>query len=209
MENYNIIPLFAKPLLETTLPLSLSKIIPFLDKQEMLTGNEEDVYKSFGSRSKNSYILNLPECKPISDYILSVAKDFGTQILNYAHLNYKFTQSWISIKNPGEQHSAHVHPNSLLSGVFYYGKILDNTPSIGFEPEVSHLNLQPSYKNGFNPILETYFLKPKPGTMYLFPSYYKHLVPKNETNLPRKSVAFNIIPTDCFGEEQNLTELKV
>ena len=33
-------------------------------------------------------------------------------------------------------------------------------------------------------------------------------VPKNTSNQDRKSLAFNVVPRDGFGHEENLTQLK-
>ena len=207
--TFDIIPLFSRPLLVDTLPPHLSKITSFLDTQEIRKEptNEEGL-REYGLRSKNSYILNLPECKPLSDHIFSLAKHFGVQVLNHDYENYKFSQSWISIKNPGQYHRAHTHPNSLISGVFYYGSFSDDTPAIGFTSEEPNRNLQPSYKNNQNPFLADELLVAKPGLLYMFPSHYVHYVPENKTNLSRKSLSFNIVPINGLGAEDNLTELK-
>lgn len=211
MENskYQILPIFSRPLLAATLPSHLSGISSFLDKQKMREEMDGDYPNEYGIRSESSYILNLPECKLISEYILSLAKDFGTQVLNHDCEGYKFSQSWISIKKPNQYHRTHQHPNSLISGVFYYGTFLDDTPAIGFKPDEFPKNLQPSYKNDQNPFLLEELFTAKSGYLYMFPSHYLHFVPENRTNIDRKSVAFNIIPTKGFGIETNLTELKV
>jgi ectoine hydroxylase-related dioxygenase (phytanoyl-CoA dioxygenase family) len=47
----------------------------------------------------------------------------------------------------------------------------------------------------------------EPGLLVLFPSYLHHSVPVNKSNSVRCSLAFNIVPTTGFGEEESLTEL--
>lgn len=209
MKDTNIIPLFAQPLLEATLPQNFSKFIEVLDKQEINQDADQVSIDNFGLRSSNTFILNLPELKDLSSYILSLVTYFGSNILNHDHSEYKFTQSWISLKPPGSSHSSHIHSNSLISGVFYYGKILKDTPSIGFEPNHLSLNLNPRLKDNHNPLFQSHFFRPTPGTLYIFPSFYKHFVPKNETNITRKSLSFNVVPTDGFGDEEDLTQLKL
>jgi ectoine hydroxylase-related dioxygenase (phytanoyl-CoA dioxygenase family) len=49
----------------------------------------------------------------------------------------------------------------------------------------------------------------KPGTLVLFPSYLKHTVSVNNTNTPRRSLAFNSIPTTGFGSQGMLTEINL
>lgn len=206
--TYKVIPIFSQPLLESNLPQDLSNIVPFLENQKIKKQNNLESSKRYGFISENTYILNSPKCKFLSNYILSLAKAFGDQILNYNHSHYKFTQSWISIKPPGSHHVAHHHPNSLISGVFYYGEFLEDTPSLCFDPQPPLNSPAPHFKNNVNPLLESFCVKPKFGSIYMFPSYYTHHVPENRTNLPRKSVAFNIIPIDGFGSEDQLTRIK-
>jgi ectoine hydroxylase-related dioxygenase (phytanoyl-CoA dioxygenase family) len=47
----------------------------------------------------------------------------------------------------------------------------------------------------------------QPGTLVLFPSNLKHTVAVNNTDTPRKSLAFNSIPTTGFGSRGQLTEI--
>ena len=145
--TYKVIPIFSQPLLESNLSQDLSNITPFLESQKIKEQNNPEAFTSYGFISENTYILNSPECKFLSTYILSLAKDFGDQFLNYNHSDYKFTQSWISIKPPGSYHKGHSHPNSLISGVFYYGEFLEDTPSLCIEPQHPPSSLQPHFKN--------------------------------------------------------------
>ena len=46
--------------------------------------------------------------------------------------SYELSQSWVSRKLPGQHHTMHTHPNSLISGVFYYGPIEENSSAIKF-----------------------------------------------------------------------------
>jgi ectoine hydroxylase-related dioxygenase (phytanoyl-CoA dioxygenase family) len=54
----------------------------------------------------------------------------------------------------------------------------------------------------------SYNINFKPNMLVLFPSYLTHSVSKNLTDIPRKSLAFNVIPKNGFGKEGNLNELK-
>ena len=47
----------------------------------------------------------------------------------------------------------------------------------------------------------------EPGLLVLFPSWLHHSVPQNITDSVRCSLAFNVVPTTGFGEEESLTEL--
>ena len=53
----------------------------------------------------------------------------------------------------------------------------------------------------------TFSLEFQPGLLALFPSYLFHSVPVNESDKVRSSVAFNVVPKNSLGQEENLTEL--
>jgi uncharacterized protein (TIGR02466 family) len=210
--EYEVIKLFPQLLFKATLPTNLSPITNWLDKQVILTEEKGVNTEEFGERSENVQILNEPECKELSNFILNLTYKYADEHLNYNHKSYIFTQSWISIKQPGQYHATHSHSNSLISGVFYYGEIDINTPGIGFlqtEAPQTYCMLSPKYKNDIKPQYEPHMLSTYPGTLFLFPSYLMHFVPPNTSNIPRKSLAFNIIPSDGFGEDRTLNYLNI
>lgn len=207
--NYEILELFPTPVYTTMVPPSFSKVIPFFDRQDMGTDSDHDNY---GYRSKDSYLLDKPECKELSDFILGNAKIYADQ-LGYDYPEYRFGQSWISVKAPGQHHTMHTHPNGLISGVFYYGPIAEKTPAIKFhkmkvgvnvsyiEPKTVHKKKDLKYAH------QDFSITFEPGLLVLFPSYLHHSVPVNKTDKPRQSLAFNVVPKVGFGDERNLTEL--
>jgi uncharacterized protein (TIGR02466 family) len=205
--NFEIVDLYPIPLYIGNLPSHLSSITSFLNSQE--TTNDPSK-KYYGSRSVNSYILNESPCLKLSNHILNETLNYGSNFLGYGYKEYKFSQSWISHKSPGESHVRHTHPNSLISGVLYYGDFDTNTPSIIIhnpKPKVTlRPKIDPSKINQYSS--QEFYLKPTPGMLILFPSDLDHSVPENTTNQIRKSLAFNIVPTEGFGMEEELTELK-
>jgi len=213
--NYKIIDIFPTPIFYDSLPIEFSELESFFDSQELYTSKNITNPITFGERSKNSYILNLPELSKLSEYILSLAITYGNEILNYNYDKYKFSQSWLSLKYPNQHHREHNHPNSLISGVLYYGDFLKDTPLINFhkmEMGINSFILSPKQKQlGDNPKYSSnqYTLSIQPGNLILFPSYLVHSVPENNTDQVRKSLAFNIVPEGGFGEESHLTELKL
>ena len=162
----------------------------------------------YGCNSLDTYIFSNKECEKISSYILKLVKDFG-DMLGYQYEDYKFTQSWLTWKYPGQSHMKHIHANSLISGVFYYDRVEENIPSIMFvNDEFFNLNLKPSHKPNKNYSFSRHVeeVKVKPGMLLLFPSYLSHCVPTNNTNYIRKSLSFNVVPKKSLGEEKELTE---
>lgn len=211
MSNYQILELFPTPLLVTTLPNSLSNIVPWFYQQEML-GEEVDSV-NFGERSKNSYILDEPECTDIKSYILNLTQEYGNA-LGYDYENYRFSQSWLSYKHPNQHHAYHTHPNSLISGVFYFGIPDPQTPAIKFHKPEGGINasyISPKTLSNFKELKyaqKEFSINFEPGTLLLFPSFLPHSVPLNKSENTRCSLAFNIVPSLGLGDEGNLTELK-
>lgn len=207
--NYEIVELFPTPIYTAMIPPAFSKVVSFFDKQDMGTDSDHDNY---GYRSKDSYLLDKPECKELAEYILSSAKVYGDQ-LGYDYERYRFGQSWISVKAPGQHHTMHTHPNGLISGVLYYGPVGEKTPAIKFHKMTAGVNvsyIQPKIadkKRKIKYAQSEFSVMFEPGLLLLFPSYLHHSVPINKTDKLRHSLAFNVIPLKGFGDERNLTEL--
>jgi uncharacterized protein (TIGR02466 family) len=209
--NYEILELFPTPVFTTILPLEFSKITPWLFKQEMLS--EEIDSPNYGERSKNSYILEESEATDLKSYILELTTQYG-KLLGYDYDSYRFGQSWVSYKHPGQHHTMHSHPNSLISGVFYFGEPTDKTPAIKFHKLEGGFNvsyLSPKLvkdKRELKYSQKEFSIEFTPGLLLLFPSHLHHSVPLNKTDKTRCSLAFNVVPTVGLGEEASLTELK-
>ena len=206
-----VLGLFSIPVYKTYLPNNLSNIVEWFNNHELKNKNV-DIANFNGEVSKNTYILNEPECKDIANFILSKSKDFGKNYLYLGEKEYQFSQSCLSIKKHSQQHAPHSHGNSIISGVLYYGSIEKNTPGIGFiKPHYTPPSyfLDPGWVEGYNPMNESTILEAIPGIMYLFPSYLPHFVPQNNSKTDRKCVAFNILPKGSLGSEDDLTKLKL
>lgn len=210
MHKSEILDLFPTPVYTTMIPIELSAVIPFLDSRDMDTKSDE---ANYGRRSKDSYILNNPECTALSSFILKCVQDYSDSTLLYTYEGYKLLQSWVSHKEPGQHHMMHSHPNSLISGVFYYGAMEEYTPAIKFHKTiggVGQATIMPSVKSDkrSSKFAWTEFsVNFQPGLLVLFPSWLHHSVPQNITDSVRCSLAFNVVPTRGLGDEASLTEL--
>jgi uncharacterized protein (TIGR02466 family) len=210
-ETVEILSLFPTPVFTAIYTDGdLGETINFLDRCEMIdTGKAQE----YGLHSKDTYILENKECKPLQDFIMQSILIFGKEILMYDYDEYSFSQSWITHKLPGQYHTMHTHPNSLISGVFYYGEEDANIPAISFHKALGGINvsyLSPQYQKDRRKspyAWEKFSINYSTGLLLLFPSYLFHSVPINESNKVRKSIAFNVLPKEKIGEENNLTEL--
>ena len=208
--NTNVLELFPTPLVVTKMPNNLANIIPFLDAQAPNSGSD---VANYGERSDNSYILNEPECIETKTFILQQVKEFADNVLLYDYDEYELSQSWVSRKHPGQHHTMHTHPNSLISGVFYYGEPAPNTPAIKFHKMSGGMNVNQLQaktkpdKRSSKFAWDTFSVQFEPGLLVMFPSYLFHSVPMNKSDKIRSSVAFNVVPKSNLGQEENLTEL--
>jgi uncharacterized protein (TIGR02466 family) len=209
--KYEVIPLFPTPLYINEIPKQLVEDhISLLDSEKILQKEEST---SSGNISLDTFILDKPEYKNLNQYIIQHGINYAENFMSYDYKDYKFSQSWISIKNPNESHHAHLHSFSLISGVLFYGEFYNDTSNLTFlrsddytTNSTPHLKKSQENLNGFSST--SFSLYYKSNTLVLFPSYLKHEVSKNITNIPLKSLAFNIVPKEGFGEEKSLNRLK-
>jgi uncharacterized protein (TIGR02466 family) len=106
---------------------------------------------------------------------------------------------WANINPPGSMNRAHIHPNSLWSGV-YYIKAPQNSGQLKIEdPRSVAAMSRPRQKPGKLPDRlwrETHY-EPKAGRLIMFPAWLNHCVDPNESNDIRISVSFNFMQK-CF-----------
>jgi uncharacterized protein (TIGR02466 family) len=116
----------------------------------------------------------------------------------------QFTQSWVSHKSPGQYHTMHTHANSVVSGVYYFEDIDENSPIV-FHHTVSSNNLNTMDVPTNGPFSAS--LRVHKNNIVMFPSYLNHSVPINKSNKVRKSLAFNLVPVRTWGHPGSLNEL--
>ncbi len=115
------------------------------------------------------------------------------------------TQSWLNKNKKGESHHEHVHPNSMVSGV-WYPQIHEQLPPIQFRHRAQRdISLQTEKYNTFNSA--TFMLPMKRGELILFPSNLQHSVPVNNSEEERISLSFNSWPKGNMGDIKSLTYL--
>lgn len=183
----------------------------FLNTLQIGETTEIDIY---GQVSASTYILNEPAVGTLAAHILNEATFMARDILSWNVSGMQFTQSWVSIKNPGQYHVRHSHYNSVISGVYYFND--DN--GVNQSDLIFHKNKNPGNEFGtlqvqYNPNASTQFswetfnITPKKGLLVMFPSYLDHSVGINNSNISRKSLAFNLLPVGKLGSESGLTQV--
>lgn len=210
--DYKLYSIFPTPLLINQFMPSaeLTSFFSNVKPHPMFKDGADSAYA--GYYSEDIHILRNKECELLRKFILDNALSLATQVLGHSVKGLTDVLSWVSFKTQGEEHKAHNHPNSFISGVYYYSDVAEDTPIVFKRSRAtanSHELLVAKDNNNINQFSsETFTLKPKKGDLILFPSYLMHYVPKNPHKTTRTSVAVNIMPIEETGEEVFLTHFR-
>ena len=106
--------------------------------------------------------------------------------------NLKLEDLWINILSEGGNHSAHIHPNSVISGTTYIS-MPSGSSAIKFEdPRHSMMMAAPSRIKHAKEYLKPFiYINPSVGDVLLWESWLRHEVPANNSSEERISISFN------------------
>ena len=106
--------------------------------------------------------------------------------------NLKLEDLWINILPEGGNHSAHIHPNSVISGTTYIS-MPSGSSAIKFEdPRHSMMMAAPSRIKDAKEYLRPFiYVNPSVGDVLLWESWLRHEVPANNSSEERISISFN------------------
>ena len=196
-----LLQIFPTPILITKYEGDLNKEIKHINTLDWIEQKANNNFKS-----KDTYLLSHDQFKNIKIFIYESLNKF-TKNISQSDQRLVVTQCWLN-KNPkGSKHHEHVHPNSIISGVFYF-KQDPKLPPISFSKSIqSAMKLDPKKYNNLNS--ETFLLPCTDGELILFPSNLKHSVPVNMGDEPRISMSFNTFSIDTLGSENSLTHLDI
>ena len=192
-------------------PIYTTKINRGFTKQELqfvkeqkkhCTNNEGNI------NTKDNYILNRKEFKNIKKFLDKHCKDYlDTIICPKNNIELYITQSWLNYTEANQYHHQHAHPNSVVSGVFYFDSDIKNDKilftkggyqQISPETDKEKFNLWNSH---------TWFFPVETGQLIMFPSSTIHQVETKQGNNTRISLAFNTFYKGSVGSNAQLTEL--
>ena len=196
-----LLQIFPTPLLITKYEGSLVDELKHINTLDWIKQNSNENFKS-----KDTYLLDHEQFKNIKNFIYEALNKFTKNVFQ-SDQRLVVTQCWLN-KNPkGSKHHEHVHPNSIISGVFYF-KQDPKLPPISFSKSIQHaMKLDPKKYNNLNS--ETFLLPCTDGELILFPSNLKHSVPVNMGDEPRISMSFNTFSIDTLGSKDSLTHLDI
>jgi len=109
--------------------------------------------------------------------------------------NLELGNFWININGIHDYNMPHDHQKSILSGVYYVDVPADNTGDLVLHRgDTSEYFLHSGVTRVETPTnAQTVSKKAVESTFYLFPSWTKHHVERNESDVERISIAFNFI----------------
>ena len=203
-----LLQLFPIPVMICPYPLDYSKELEWIRNAETRKENKGEQagngYTHYNRQSEDTFVLDKPELSSIRAFIEAKLHKFVTEIMASTD-KLVITQSWLNKNKKGESHHEHVHPNSMVSGV-WYPQIHEQLPPIQFRSRHQRdVTLQTEKYNTFNSA--TFMLPMTRGELILFPSNLQHSVPVNNSEEERISLSFNSWPKGNMGDEKSLTYL--
>ena len=196
-----LLQIFATPITVTKYEGSLTEELKYIDTLEWIKQKDNDNFQS-----KDTYLLKHEQLKNIKNFINECINKF-TKNIYQSDQKLVVTQCWIN-KNPKDSsHHEHCHPNSIISGVFYF-KQNSKLPPIQFSKTLQYsMTLHTEKYNNLNS--GTFYLPCTDRELILFPSNLVHSVPINKGDEERISMSFNTFSIDTLGLENDLTELNI
>ena len=202
-----LLQLFPIPVMICPYPTDYSKELEWIKNAETRKENKGDGsggYTHYNRQSEDTFVLDRPELANIRAFIELKIQKFATEIMASSD-KLIITQSWLNKNKKGESHHEHVHPNSMVSGV-WYPQIHESLPPIQFRHRNQRdVTLSTEKYNTFNSA--TFQLPMKRGELILFPSNLQHSVPVNQSDEERISLSFNTWPKGNMGDIKSLTYL--
>ena len=200
-EKDELLQIFPTPVLITKYEEDISKETKYVESLEYTSQKDN---KNF--RSADSYLFKHEPLKKIKNFCGESLTKYTEKVLNTKQ-RLVITQCWTNRNPPGAKHHEHVHPNSIVSGVFFF-RIGGKLPPIQFSKTNQNvMKLEPVKYTPIN--AETFMLPCVSGELLLFPSNLRHSVPVNLSEETRYSLSFNTFGIDILGSEKSLTHLDI
>ena len=197
--------MFSKPIYGKTVNIDTKKIVSMINKFDFKTAGS--ITDSNASSISNSlYVLDEERFKFLKDELMKEFYLFINEIMHYSN-KFEITTSWFTKTIKNESSAFHNHANCMLSGILYL-QTDENTGKINFEDfNDKRYKLVPDEHTVINS--DAIYYTPHDGLLLLFPSEVYHKFEKNESDIERYSLAFNLIPTGLIGDRLNDSHMKI
>ena len=200
-------PLFSKVFYMKHLEIDTDKIISMIDNHFENSGTNTSIdVDNISSVSISKSILELENFIDLKKQLMNELNNFFHNVMNYES-DFKITTSWFTKSQNSQSSNYHNHNNSMFSGILYL-QTDENSGDISFEDfNNRRYKLNVKEYNIYN--CTEYQIKPNDGLLILFPSEVHHKILKNNSNIVRHSLAFNIIPVGEIGSNDSYLNIEV
>ena len=204
--NPNVINLFPSPVIQLYVEEDTSELLGH-DDYTVSFQQKNDYEKPTASQR---VLEKYPKTKEI---LLSKFISITQEVLGYKKRDWAITTSWFTLSNKGEGSQVHKHKNSFWSCVYYYQEEYpEGVGGISFDnPNVDQFDFcfascDIEEFNHVNSI--AWEFTPEPNLLLIFPSYLQHQILKHNSDIPRSSLAFNIVPLGVWGDTDSSYNMK-
>ena len=189
------------------LEIDTDKIISMIDNHFENSGTNTSIdVDNISSVSISKSILELENFIDLKKQLMNELNNFFHNVMNYES-DFKITTSWFTKSQNSQSSNYHNHNNSMFSGILYL-QTDENSGDISFEDfNNRRYKLNVKEYNIYN--CTEYQIKPIDGLLILFPSEVHHKILKNNSNIVRHSLAFNIIPVGEIGSGDSYLNIEV
>ena len=170
------------------------------------------VYHNAGNATSNNTKLLDTEFPELREMFQKSIDEYVDKIIVPESENFKLkiTQSWLNYTEPGQFHHPHTHPNSIISGVFYFNSNEDEDKILFYAYNENPQIIIKSKLSGASPLNSlSWWFPAKPKSLILFPSSMKHSVPHTTSDKTRISLSFNTFSVGDLGALQDLTHVNI
>jgi len=155
--------------------------------------------------TENQNILELPELNNLKKWIQEHINAYFFEFLKIKDVDEVYiTQSWSNLTKEGQQHPAHNHNNSMISGVIHLN---DSDSNLNFYSYRKNFLLDFNYKEYTIYNSERWSWPTRKGNLFLFPSELRHGVDTQKIKRDRISLSFNTWVRGSVGKESSSTLL--
>jgi len=201
------VPLFSKVFYMKHLDIDTDKITSMIDNHFVNSGTNTSIdVNDITSVSISKSILELKKFSDLKKQLTNELNNFFYDVMNYES-EFKITTSWFTKSQNSQSSNYHNHNNSMFSGILYL-QTDENSGDISFEDfNNRRYKLNVKEYNIYN--CTEYQIKPIDGLLILFPSEVHHKILKNNSNIVRHSLAFNVIPVGEIGSDDSYLNIEV
>ena len=156
----------------------------FFDWQCQSWDREDAEGKPFPSTPLHQALVGSQEFRTLHGVLSECVRDYPNCIGKSCALEGGDPElfTWASVHRDGGSHLQHVHPGSIVSGV-YYSSVPDNAGCLLFDDP----------RDPLPPFNERITIHPARGKLVMFPSWLTHQVTPTTGQEPRVSWSFNVL----------------